>query len=214
RETYSESLNRFEPNPDLQPEHLVAMEGGLTTKLGRGELQVVGFHHNLTDAIRRVTLPDKKRQRVNSDRLRSTGIEVLLTQLVGPVSLGGDLTLQSVHLTDPGTRVSTRPENLPERSGSAHVRVPMGSGFTAGAEARYTGAQFCQDPDSGADVKLDGGTWVNGNLARTWDLSTNLGMLSRMETRLSAENLSNRALYDQCGLPRPGRLLRLQIRLF
>jgi hypothetical protein len=214
RETYSESLDRFAPNPDLQPEHLEAVEGGLTTKLGQGEIQMVGFHHNLTGAIRRITLPDKKRQRINSDRLRSTGIEVLLTQMVGPVSVGGDLTLQSVDLIDPGTSGSTRPENLPERSGSAHVRLPLGGGFAAGAEARYTGAQFCQDPDSGADVELDGGTWLNGNLARTWSLSTSTGMLSRMETRLSVDNLSNTALYDQCGLPRPGRLLRLQVRLF
>ena len=214
RETYSESLDRFEPNPNLQPEHLVAVEGGVTTKLGRGEIQFVSFRHNLTDAIRRITLPNKKRQRVNSDQLRSTGIEVLLTQMVGPVSLGGDFTLQSVDLIDPGTSVSTRPENLPERSGSAHVRLPLGGGFTAGAEARYTGAQFCQDPNSGADVELDGGTWVNGDLARTWTVPASSGMLSRMETRLSVDNLSNTTLYDQCGLPRPGRLLRLQIRLF
>jgi len=190
------------------------MEGGVTTKLGRGEIQVVGFHHDLTDAIRRITLPNKKRQRINSDQLRSTGIEVLFTQMVGEVSLGGDLTLQSVDLIDPGTSASSRPENLPERSGSARVRVPLGGGFTAGMEARYTGPQFCQDPDSGADVELDGGTWLNGDLARTWNVSTRTGVLSRMETRFSLDNLSNTALYDQCGLPRPGRLLRLQVRLF
>ena len=214
RETYSESLNRFEPNPDLQPEHLVAMEGGVTTKLGQGEIQIVGFHHNLTDAIRRITLPNKKRQRVNSDRLRSTGIEVLFTHTVGVVTLGGDLTLQSVELIDPGTSVSTHPENLPEQSGSANVRLPLGGGFTLGAEARYTGTQFCQDPDSGADVELDGGTWINGDLTRTWALPSGMGMLSRLETRLAVDNLSGTALYDQCGLPRPGRLLRLQIKLF
>lgn len=214
RETYSESLNRFEPNPDLQPEHLVALEGGVTTKLGRGEVQLVGFRHNLTDAIRRITLPNKKRQRVNSDQLKSTGIEVLFTQMVGSVTFGADLTLQSVDLVDPGTSASTHPENLPERSGSAHVRLPLGGGFTAGAEARYTGAQFCQDLDTGADVELEGGTWINGDVARTWSVSPRSGMLSRMETRLGVDNLSNTALYDQCGLPRPGRLLRFQVRLF
>ncbi|HSG09681.1 MAG TPA: TonB-dependent receptor [Longimicrobiales bacterium] len=215
RETYSESLNRFEPNPELRPEHLAAVEGGITTKLGRGEVQLVGFRHNLTDAIRRITLPNKKRQRINSDQLRSTGIEVLFTQTVRSLVLGGDLTLQSVDLTDPTSSVSTRPENLPERSGSAHVRFPLGSsGFTAGAEARYTGTQFCQDPDSGSDVELEGGTWLNGDLARTWRLPTTMNMLSRLETRLGVDNLSDKALYDQCGLPRPGRLLRLQVRLF
>ena len=35
-----------------------------------------------------------------------------------------------------------------------------------------------------------------------------------METRVSVDNLGDTALYDQCGLPRPGRLMRFQIRLF
>jgi iron complex outermembrane receptor protein len=215
REVYSESLELFEPNPDLRPEHLVAMEGGFTTRVGMGEIQLVGFRHNLTDAIRRITLSNRKRQRVNSDRLESTGIEVLFTQTLGDVTLGGDFTLQSVELVDPDTSASTQPENLPERSGSAYVNIPLGtSGFTLGGEARYTGAQFCQDPDSGADVELDGGTWLNADVTRTWQVASSTGTLSRMETRLGVDNMADTALYDQCGLPRPGRLLRVQIRIF
>ena len=215
RETYSEALNRFQPNPDLHPERLVAFEGGVTTRLGEGELQVVGFHHRLTDAIRRITLPDKRRMRVNADRLESTGIEVLFSQTLGPLSLGGDLTLQAVNLVDPGTSASTQPENLPERSGRAYVRIPLADRTSLSAEAAYTGAQFCQDPDSGADVQLDGGTRFNADVSRTWSLPPNsAGFLSRMETRISADNLTDTVLYDQCGLPRPGRLLRFQVRLF
>lgn len=215
RETYSEALNRFEPNPDLHPEHLLAFEGGVTTRLGDGELQLVGFHHRLSDAIRRITLPDRRRKRVNSDRLESTGVEVLLSQTWGRFSVGGDLTLQAVELVDPSTAQSTEPENLPERAGSAYVRVALPAATTIGGEAVYTGAQFCQDPNSGADVRLRGGTWLNADVGRLWVLpSAGSGFFGRMETRLSAANLTDTALYDQCGLPRPGRLLRLQIRLF
>lgn len=214
RETYSEALNRFVPNPDLHPEHLLAFEGGITTRLREGEVQVVGFHHQLTDAIRRITLPDRKRMRINSDEIRSTGLELLLTQTFGPVALEGDLTLQKVDLVDPETSVSTEPENMPEQSGRARLTFPLPAGFSAGAEAEYTGSQFCQDPNTGEDVKLKGGTWLNGVLSRVFNFRTRSAGIQRLEAQVSAQNLGNTALYDQCGLPRAGRLLRFQIRVF
>ena len=36
----------------------------------------------------------------------------------------------------------------------------------------------------------------------------------RFETSLSADNLTDTALFDQCGLPRSGRLLRMNVRVF
>ena len=35
-----------------------------------------------------------------------------------------------------------------------------------------------------------------------------------LETTLSANNLTDTALFDQCGLPRPGRTLSVQVRLY
>ena len=215
REAYSEALNRFEPNPDLRPERLVALEGGVTTKLGEGELQLVAFRHRLDGAIRRVTLPNKKRKRVNSEELNGTGFEVLFSQATGPLEYGGDLTLQNVELVDPASALSKKPENLPEASGSAYLRFPLPGGVSARAEGRFTGSQFCQHPDTGADVELDGGVWLNADVGRTWSVGRRQGgVLSRLETRVAVNNLADEALYDQCGLPRPGRLLRLEVRLF
>lgn len=215
RETYSESLNRFEPNPDLRPERLLAYEGGVTTRLGQGEIQVVAFHHELSGAIRRITLPNKKRKRVNSDELTSTGVEVLFSQVAGSVQYGGDVTLQSVELRGPANPVSREPENLPDASGSAYLRVPLPAGISASAEARYMGTQFCQHPDTGADVELDGGTLFGADVARSWTVRRSRGdLLSRLEARVGVDNVADKAFYDQCGLPRPGRLLRMQLRLF
>lgn len=215
REVYSEALDRFEPNPELRPEFLVAFETGVTHRFGGTEIDVVGFHHRLSDAIRRIALPNGRRQRVNADQIRSTGVELLLSQAVGPVTLGGDLTLQSVELIDPGTAQSTEPENVPEVSGSVRARAPLIAGIAATAEARYTGRQFCQDPDTGEDRRLNAGTRFNADLSRVWPLRpAGLGLLSRIETRVSVDNIGDAALYDQCGLPQPGRLLRFQLRLF
>jgi iron complex outermembrane receptor protein len=213
RETYSEALNRFVPNPDLSAEHLLTVEGGLTTRLGRGRVQVVAFHNRLTDAIRRITLEDGKRQRVNSDELESTGVELLLSQTVGTLDLGADLTLQTVDLTDPGTAISTEPENLPEQVGRAWARWHFLPDVYVQGEAEYTGTQFCQDPDTGQDVELDAGTWLNAALGKVWRMGRG-GSGRRIETRVSGDNLTDTALYDQCGLPRPGRLLRFQVRVF
>ena len=213
REVYSEALDRFEPNPGLRPEHLFAVEAGVTSRLGAGEVQVVGFRHSLTDAIRRISLPNGRRQRVNSDELESLGVELMVSQSVGEVDFGGELTLQSVELTDPDTRINTHPENVPERAGSVFLRVPVVADLATTLEAEYTGAQYCIDPDSGADVRLDGGTWLNAVLSKIWHLGGAAGG-RRIETSVSGLNLSDTALYDSCGLPREGRLLRFQLRVF
>jgi hypothetical protein len=39
-------------------------------------------------------------------------------------------------------------------------------------------------------------------------------MLSRLEARIGVDNLGDKAMYGQCRLPEPGRLLRVQVRLF
>jgi len=214
RELYSGALNRFVPNPDLKPEVLVALEGGVTTRFGDSELQVVGFHHRLKDAVVRTTLPDRTFFRVNRDRLTSTGIELLASTMVGAVELGGDATLQTVDLTDPVAGVTHRPENLPEFFGTVHAAVPLPLDIRAFAELRHTGTQYCIDPGTGEDARLDAGAMVNAHVARRWTLRPSGGLMRNLETRVSVENAGDVALYDQCGLPRPGRLVRFQLRLY
>ena len=143
REVYSEALNRFLPNPDLRPETLVALEGGVTSLLAGGEIQVVGFTHRLSCAIRRVSLPDGRRQRVNSDELTSTGVEICFSRSLGPLEVGGEVILQSVELPDPSASRNTEPENVPERTGSGFLRLPEVAGISTMLEAAYTGSRFC-----------------------------------------------------------------------
>ncbi|HET9275072.1 MAG TPA: TonB-dependent receptor [Gemmatimonadales bacterium] len=213
RELYSGSLDRFAPNPGLEPENLVAMEGGITARLGDTEIQTVAFRHQMNDAVVRIVLSDGRFMRVNRDRLTSYGMEVLASTLVGRFTLGADFTLQSVSLTDPDAGITNRPENLPELFGSLYGRARLGWGLEAGAEARYTGSQYCLHPATGVDTRLSGGAVVNGELARQWQLRRAGGLFQRLETTLSAFNAGNAALYDQCGLPQPGRLVRFQVRV-
>ena len=213
RELYSGALNRFAPNPDLRPENLVAMEAGLTRRFGRSELQVVGFRHQIRDAVVRITLPDHRFMRVNRNQLRSYGVEMLASVPVGPLTVAGDLTVQSVTLTDPDALVANRPENLPEVFGSLRARMSLGLGLIGGGDLVVTGNQYCIDPGTGSDRRLDGGALVNAELSRTFAVRSG-GLLSNLEARVAVDNVGDAARFDQCGLPRPGRLLRFQLRLF
>jgi len=215
RELYSEALNRFEPNPDLKPERLLGYEAGATARVRSGEVQLVGFHHRLSGAIRRISLDNGKRQRVNADALRSTGVEVLASQSFGSLSVRGDLMLQRVRLIDPGSSASTEPENLPEAEWGLEASLPFGAGFSANAGVRYTGTQFCLDPDTGGDRELDGGAWLSAGLAKSFSFGGGrAGAFSGLEVSAFTENLGDVALYDQCGLPRPGRVIGARIRVF
>ncbi len=214
RELYSGALNRYRPNPDLKPERLSALESGVTTRLGNGEVQAVGFRHQLNDAVVRITLPDRFFFRVNRNQLLSTGVELLASQMFGPVGISGDLTLQSVDLTDTTADVTNKPENLPEIFGSLRVSFPLVLGFAANAGLRHTGATHCLNPATGTDAKLDGGTRLDGDIVRVFTLGRAGHAFSSLETRISVDNVGDTAIYDQCGLPQPGRLLRLQVRLF
>jgi iron complex outermembrane receptor protein len=216
RELYSGALNQFTPNPELKPEKLVAIEGGLTLRLGNNaEVQAVGFRHQMRDAVVRIILPDRRFMRVNRNRLTSFGVELLASTVIGGVALQGDLTVQSVKLTNTASGGISRPENLPETAGGITARMALPLGLRAGTELRLTGGQFCIDPVTGQDAELSASTILGGDLSREWSLSRSRGgWLSRLEASVMVENVGNTAAYDQCRLPGPGRLARIQLRLF
>ncbi len=215
RELYSGALNRFAPNPDLEPEKLVTMEAGVTTRLGKGESQLVVFHNRLNDAVVRITLDDRRFMRVNRNALRITGVELLGSYGFGAVALSGNVLLQDVRLTDTKADQTHRPENLPEICGGLDARFPLFFRLFGGTGAEYTGKQFCIDLTSGDDAELDGKAIVGAYIGRIWPLhvSWGAGRFSKLETRVAVENAADTALYDQCGLPRPGRRIRFELRL-
>jgi iron complex outermembrane receptor protein len=212
RESFSGALNRFAPNPGLTPEYLTAVEAGATAIRGDAQLQLVAFHHRLDDAIVRITLPDRRYMRVNENELRTTGVEMLGSYRIGSVDVSGDVALQSAALITPTLRQGYM-ENQPEVFGSLRGRAPFVLGTDAALRAEYTGAQYCLAP-GGENVRLRGGTRIGGDISKQWSVGRAESLLSRAEVRLSVDNATDVALHEQCGLPRPGRVARFQIRLF
>ena len=172
RELYSGALNRFDPNPDLKPETLVGAEFGATLVSGPVadagvSLQAVVFAHRLDDAVVRVTLPDRKFRRINRDRIKSHGLELVAGWHSGGTgergfSVTGDLLLQHVRVHDQtiptGQANAARAEHQPEFRTSVDVGVPLPWSLRGVGSARHTGRQFCQHPDLGKLVALEGQT--------------------------------------------------------
>lgn len=227
RELYSGALNRFAPNPDLRPEALLAAEMGATVSGGRlaragVTVQAVAFRHQLDDAVVRITLPDRRFQRINRDELRSHGLE-LMVDWASPVqrargrgwTVSTDLLVQRVRVYDrtllPGMAEPERAEHLPELRASADFGAPLPGGLRGLAGVRLTGRQHCQHPDQGGLVPLGGQAVTHAALTRAWP-ATRWGM-GTLRGILAVENLADATVYDQCGLPQPGRTVRIGLEL-
>ena len=225
RELYSGALNRFQPNPNLRPEELTAAELGTTyggegtTASGLVTLQAVGFHHRLEDAVVRTTVPNTRLfVRVNRDEIRSTGVELLSEwrSSADPsraVSLTGDLLAQHVRVYDDSADAERRPEHQPETRAALELGVPLPAAVRGSIMGRYTGAQYCVHPDTGGQVRLDDQTEGTLAVERTWSVGRDTRVFRTLRTVLALDNMTDATVYDQCGLPQPGRTLRLVVQL-
>jgi len=213
RELYSGALGRFEPNPDLAPERLVTAELGATLKRRGIEIQSAVFRHELSDAVVRTSTPDGRYRRINRDKVSSTGIELFVGASIGSAMVQGDIMLQDVTVEDPATAAGpVQPEHMPEFTAGIDVTAPILLGITGLTSVRHTGDQFCVHPDLDADVELDGKTRLDVGIRRDWRIGE--GMWSAIRTTVSLDNAADTAVFDQCGMPQPGRTVRLGIEMF
>lgn len=224
RELYSGALNRFMPNPDLKPETLLGFEAGFTVDrsfdvVPDATMQVNAFRHSLEDAVVRITLPppDRRFQRINRDRIESTGAELLAGLAFSKnrdraVTLTGDAVVQRISIFDQTTagNPARHAENNPEVRGMIELGVPLPARIRGFANARYTGAQYCLNADTGGEMRLAAKTETNAALEKRFVVSR-AGSIRSLRALLSLDNAGNVAIYDQCGLPQPGRTLRVML---
>ncbi len=229
RELYSGSLDRFDPNPALRPETLLGTElggtvvGGALAEAGF-TVQAVAFQHRLDDAVVRVTLPDGRFRRMNRDEIRSRGLELIVdwnstgsasTAGARAVTLTADLLVQRVRVRDQGLAGNLpserRAEHTPELRASLDLGVPVVMGIRAAGALRVTGSQYCQHPELGRMVQL--GTQGAGDLALTREWAAGSARGGTLRAILAVDNVSDAAVYDQCGLPQPGRTVRVGVEL-
>lgn len=214
RELYSGALGRFVPNPELQPEDLTGGEAGFTLTKSRIELQAVGFYQSLANGIVRssVSTPEgKKYKRVNQDRIRSFGLELLASGELGALGWAGDITFQQARgITTDGSEVELEYE--PGIAGKLSAFFPLPLELNADASGRFMGGQSCENPDMGGLQPLSGSQHLDLGLRRLFSLGTQGS--GRVEAAMTLENVTDSLVLDQCGLPQPGRTLRLQLRVW
>ena len=213
REFYSDALGRFLANPELKAETLTGSEFGFTWSRPSLSLQTVGFYQILHDAIVRInvdTFAGKKRKRVNKDKIKSTGIEMVSIGSVGRFDYTGDLTVQSVWQY--GGVGKTRPEYEPSVFGRMGVSSELFRQFILEGEYRYKGTQFCIDPELGMQ-ELPSTNELGLKLKKLFQLRDS-GSLGNLDSSIAVSNLGNVLIFDQCGLPQSGRTVELQVRLF
>ncbi|HET9233438.1 MAG TPA: TonB-dependent receptor [Candidatus Eisenbacteria bacterium] len=215
RELYSGALNRFVPNPDLQPENTISAEVGVSTRSESADVQAVLFHHGVEDAVVRIRLEDGRFMRINQNDLESFGTELHGSYARGPIGVAGNLVLQDVSLKESDGGESRKPENMPEVMAGLGAHALLFRAVTVGGDATYTGTQFAIDPVTGNDTELDAATILSAYLSRTWPLSRrpDRSVFTRLTTRVAVENILDEAHYQQYGLPEPGRRFRLELRL-
>jgi iron complex outermembrane receptor protein len=222
RELYSGALNRFTPNPDLQPETLLGLEGGVSMERRSGSVPrvgftVIGFRHRLEDAVVRITLSNPTRfMRVNRDRIDSRGVELLGGFGFGQdpersVTLNGDATLQNIAIFDQTANDTERhAENNPEVRGRVELGLPLPWQVRGFATARHTGTQYCLNGETGNEMTLKSATTTDFAVERRFAVRDN-GPFRWLRAVLALDNAGNSAVYDQCGLPQPGRTLRMMM---
>jgi len=219
RELYSGALNRFRPNPDLTPETLLGFEGGFTmsnlvSSVAQSTLQVIGFRHKLDAAVVRITLSNPTRfMRVNRDRIESSGAEILTGFVFGAnpdrsVSMNADATIQRIKLFDQtANNLERRAENNPEQRGRVELGVPLPANVRVFAVARHTGKQYCINAGTGKFDELKARTVSDVAAQRSFSVAKS-GPFRALQALVSLDNVGNTAVYDQCGLPQPGRTVR------
>lgn len=212
RELFSGALGKFKPNHNLSPITLKVGEVGATAHLRGLELQAIVFQQRLEGSIVRAVVEEGVFQRQNRGETRATGVEVVANWTLGGASFRGDLTLQDVDLLDDeGAPTGEKAEYQPEIAVGMDASLPLPAGVSAEARLAHLGRQFGVNPRLGRAVELEPSTWLELGLRRHFAGGAGLPPFT---AALRAENVTDEAFFDQLGLPRPGRTVRLQLRVF
>jgi iron complex outermembrane receptor protein len=78
---------------------------------------------------------------------------------------------------------------------------------------RFVGRQFCLNAESASLDELRRTHRFELQLRRLFAFERR-STLANVDALVSVTNVTDNVIFDQCGLPQPGRTLRIQLRLF
>ena len=186
-------------NPQLDPETLTGVEGGVLTQWSRASVRATAFFNDLDGAIANVTLSSTPqqiiRQRQNSDTIRATGMEIEIdSRFTNTLSATGQVVFTSSHfrgsVATPALRDNDVPQ-VPKVQGSLSLTYAHPKVLTAATQLRFSGKQFDDDLNTPA--------FVLGSYA-VWDATVTRQIVRGLNAFLAVENILDEE-YDTARTP-------------
>jgi outer membrane receptor protein involved in Fe transport len=175
-------------NPELNPETLTGVEGGVLTQLGRTSIRATAFFNDLDGAIANVTLSQTPtaivRQRQNSDTIRATGVEIEVdSRFTNALSVTGQIVFTSSHFrgseATPAIADNEVPQ-VPNVQGGVALTWADPRWFTAATQVRFSGEQFDDDLNTEA--------FILGEYA-VWDATVSRAIVRGLNGFVAIENI-------------------------
>lgn len=202
REAYSGALGRFVLNPDLKPETMNSIDGGiiLTNEILHAE---ANLYYNLTDnGIVRISLPGKKFMRVNKTSIRTYGVEFITnSKLTDKLKLSLSLTYLDSKAKGSGDSYTDTLEYKPSFISSAILDYTPIGGFNIFSEFKFVSKEFGLKEGSVYFNELPEYLLVNIRFGYEMPYYKE----KYLEFYFRINNLFDKLYYTQWGLPDPGR---------
>jgi iron complex outermembrane receptor protein len=215
REMFSGALGRFVPNPDLQPERQDLFEVGVGSQGRTWDWGLAAFAAYLTDGIERVALQADDGElftRVNQTRIRTLGFEAVAAwRPWRSLSLAGHYTHLAADVWQDGGY--TRPaEDRPQDLGTLTCSFDHRSGLNVALAWSVIGSRYSADPtaDGGLRQLPAQAAW---NLRFAYTAYPAAHWLAGLELFLRVDNVFDRVVEPQLGLPEPGRTFTVGVKL-
>ncbi len=186
-------------NPQLDPERLTGVEGGVLRQFDRTSLRATAFFNNLEDAIANLTISQTPqgitRQRGNSDTIRATGVEIEVdSRFSRTLSANGQIVFTSSHFrgsrATPAIEDNTVPQ-VPKIQGGVSLTWADPKILTAATQLRFSSEQYDDDLNTEA--------FVLGAYA-VWDATASRAVTRGLNAFVSIENILDTE-YDTARTP-------------
>ncbi len=210
RELFGTALNRFLINDSLRPESAWLADAGLKREWDSGRLTVTAFVNRTKNTIDQLNVTvgeDRLRQRVNLSGSRVAGVELQgAIRPVGGVTVDAAATFTNPVVLGESERVVLTEK--PEVLATLTVTVRPVRWSTYSVETVYTGRAFGLLPDNTLEA-LPRVVQINVRASlRRFVRGAVFG-----EAFLRINNLTDRSVIPQLGLPGPGRHLQIGLSL-
>ena len=204
REVYANDPQKFDPNPDLTPEHGILSEVGLDIDKSKWTIQLAGFYNIYDDMLAKTQLDNGKKMRVNLAQAFIGGVELVFdVDLIKKLDVKGTFTYMYGRGRDSKNDDWNYLEYVPEVIANLVVQYEFPKQIKTNLEFDYIGQQY----EVTSLSYLDPSFLMNARVSYLLPFDN-----SGIEVFARCNNLLDQLRIPQLGLPAPGRTVLLGIK--